>query len=152
MPELPIEPINRIIRNAGAHRVSKDASLELVNYLEGISKRASRKAVRYTKHARRKTVRRKDILLALGSVPSQRVSTRRAFMTPIKPITRAIRNAGAHRVSKDASLELVNYLENSSTIISKKAVSIAKHAGRKTVKREDIENAILEFGPGPFGE
>jgi histone H3/H4 len=71
-------------------------------------------------------------------------------MLPKKSITRTIRKAGAHRVSKDASLELVNYLD-STTKISQKAVRYAKHARRKTVKREDIKNAILRFGPGPFG-
>jgi hypothetical protein len=41
-------------------------------------------------------------------------------MLPIKRIDGTIRIAEAHRVSEEGSLELVNYLENSSTIISKK--------------------------------
>lgn len=143
MAQLPIAPITRIIRNAGAERVSEDASLELVNYLGGSSKRISKKAVSLAKHAGRKTVKRGDILLAFGASPERRVSRRRTFGTPIKPITRMIRNAGAERVSKDASLELVNYIENTSKIISKRAVSLAKHAGRKTVKSEDIIKSIM---------
>jgi histone H3/H4 len=143
LAQLPIAPITRIIRNAGAERVSEDASLELVNYLGGSSKRISKKAVSLAKHAGRKTVKRGDILLAFGSSPERRVSRRRTFGTPIKPITRMIRNAGAERVSKDASLELVNYIENTSKIISKRAVSLAKHAGRKTVKSEDIIKSIM---------
>ena len=72
-------------------------------------------------------------------------------MLPIKRIDGTIRIAGAHRLSEEGSLELVNYLENSSTIISKKAVRFAWHAGRKTVKRENLKNALSEFSSGSFG-
>ena len=148
---LPKKSITRTIRKAGAHRVSKDASLELVNYLEDSTTKISQKAVRYAKHARRKTVKREDILLALGYDTSHRVSASRGFVMPINPITEEIRKAGAHRVSKDASLELVDQVEIASTKISQKAVRCAKHARRETVKREDIKIAISMLGPGPFG-
>ena len=144
MAQLPIAPITRMIRNAGAERVSEDASLELVNYIENTSKITSKRAVSLAKYAGRKTVKRRDILLALGSSPERHVSRRRrTFRTPIKPITRMIRNAGAERVSEDASLELVNYIENTSKRISERAVSLAKYAGRKTVKRGDIIKSIM---------
>ena len=143
MAQLPKASITRIIRNAGAERVSEDASLELVNYIENTSKILSKRAVSLAKYAGRKTVKSEDILLALGSSPERRVSRRRTFETPIKPITRIIRNAGAERVSEDASLELVNYIENTSKILSKRAVSLAKYAGRKTVKSEDIIKSIM---------
>jgi histone H3/H4 len=60
---------------------------------------------------------------------------------PIAPITRIVRNAGAERVSEDASQELARLLEDYGTKIARKAVSLARHAGRKTVKREDIREA-----------
>ncbi|MDF2955613.1 histone family protein [Candidatus Alkanophaga liquidiphilum] len=60
---------------------------------------------------------------------------------PIAPITRIIRKAGAERVSEDASVELVKCLEEVGAKISKEAVDLAKHAGRKTVKKEDIQKA-----------
>lgn len=60
---------------------------------------------------------------------------------PIAPITRIVRNAGAERVSEDASEALVRLLERYGEKVAKKAVSLAKHAGRKTVKREDILEA-----------
>ena len=63
---------------------------------------------------------------------------------PIAPVTRLVRNAGAERVSEEASMALVEILEAEGEKIAKKAVSLAKHAGRKTVKSEDITEAVQE--------
>ena len=60
---------------------------------------------------------------------------------PIAPITRIMRDAGAERVSEDASMALVELLEEYGTKISKDAVRLAKYAKRKTVKKEDITEA-----------
>ncbi len=61
---------------------------------------------------------------------------------PIAPVTRIVKNAGAERVSEEASQELVRLLEDYGEKIAKKAVSLAKHAGRKTVKVEDVLEAV----------
>ncbi len=61
---------------------------------------------------------------------------------PIAPVTRLVRNAGAERVSEEASEALVEILEAEGEKIAKRAVSLAKHAGRKTVKKEDIDEAM----------
>lgn len=60
---------------------------------------------------------------------------------PIAPMKRFLKNAGAARVSDDAAIELVNVLEDIGEDIARDATKLAKHAGRKTIKAEDIQLA-----------
>jgi len=59
----------------------------------------------------------------------------------IAPMHRIIKKAKAERVSESAAQALAEALEDISIKIAREAIEYAMHAGRKTVKAEDIEIA-----------
>lgn len=62
---LPNAPIERIIRKAGAERVSKDAVDELREAVEKVGDEVSREAIEMAEHANRKTVKATDVKLSM---------------------------------------------------------------------------------------
>lgn len=61
---------------------------------------------------------------------------------PLAAVERIIRKAGAQRVSESAAEELIDILEESGREIASEANELAEHAGRKTVREEDIRMAL----------
>ena len=59
----------------------------------------------------------------------------------VAPMHRICKKAGADRVSEAAARELAKVLDDIGVKIAKEAIDYAMHAGRKTVKSEDIEIA-----------
>jgi histone H3/H4 len=51
---------------------------------------------------------------------------------------RLLRTAGANRVSRSAKKQLSIILEEFAIELSRKAITFAKHAGRTTIKGEDL--------------
>ncbi|MFH0829808.1 MAG: histone [Candidatus Aenigmatarchaeota archaeon] len=57
------------------------------------------------------------------------------------PMVDILKAAGADRVSDDAARALAAVVHEFAIRIAKDSVSLSEHAGRKTVKKEDIELA-----------
>lgn len=68
MPELTSQPIRRIIKKAGAKRISDDAVRELALILESRSADIMKEALKVSEHAGRRTVMRKDVKMARKSI------------------------------------------------------------------------------------
>ena len=62
-------------------------------------------------------------------------------------VRRLIEMAGADRVGDDAVEELGKMLEDLAVKVGKEATELARHAGRKTVKAQDIQLAIKRISP-----
>jgi DNA-binding protein len=60
----------------------------------------------------------------------------------VAPMHRLCKKAGADRVSEAAARELAKALEEIGVKIAREALDYAMHAGRKTIKSEDIEIAV----------
>lgn len=58
---------------------------------------------------------------------------------------RILKKAGAERVSDESADELRRTVEDIAQAIAKNAVEMARHAGRKTVKGEDVRLASKQF-------
>lgn len=60
---------------------------------------------------------------------------------PLAVMEQLLKKAGADRVSDSAKIAMKEVLEDLAEEISKKAVTLAGHAGRKTIKSDDIKLA-----------
>ena len=59
----------------------------------------------------------------------------------VAPMHRICKKAGADRVSESAAKELAKVLDDIGVKIAREAMDYAVHAGRKTIKSEDVEIA-----------
>lgn len=64
----------------------------------------------------------------------------------LSPMYRILKKSGAERVSDESANELRRMTEEMAGAIAKSAVELASHAGRKTVKAEDVKLASKMFG------
>ena len=64
---------------------------------------------------------------------------------PIAAMHRIIRKAGADRVSESAAEELGRILEELGVHIGEEALDWSMHAGRRTVREDDVEMAAKKL-------
>ncbi|MCD6477635.1 MAG: NFYB/HAP3 family transcription factor subunit [Candidatus Aenigmarchaeota archaeon] len=64
MTELPLAPVERILKKAGAARVSRKAAEEFASVIEEIASELAAECAALAKHAGRKTVLVSDVKLA----------------------------------------------------------------------------------------
>jgi histone H3/H4 len=60
---------------------------------------------------------------------------------PVAPMVRILKKANIDRVSDDAARELRDVLEDYAVEVAERAAKLARHAGRVTVKADDIKLA-----------
>jgi histone H3/H4 len=68
MTELPIAPVDRLMRKAGACRVSEDAAETMADVLSEYGLEIAERAAKLATHAGRKTVVAEDIVLAVQAM------------------------------------------------------------------------------------
>jgi histone H3/H4 len=66
--ELKIAPMHKLIKRAGADRVSEESAVALGKVLEVMGIKIASEAIDYAKHAGRKTVKARDIDIAAQKV------------------------------------------------------------------------------------
>lgn len=70
---------------------------------------------------------------------------KRENILPFAPLGKFIQEATGKRVSQDAKETSAKILEELTEQIVKKAVLLADHSGRKTIKAKDIELAYKQL-------
>lgn len=132
--ELPFAPVDAVIRrNAGNLRVSAGAAEALARRIQEHGAALATEAAEQATANGRKTLMTEDF-----SVPAVDRST---VELPIAPVDRIARLDidDRYRVSMDARVALAARLEEYADDIAAAAATLARHAGRRTIKDEDIQ-------------
>ena len=65
MAEIPKAPVVRIVKDAGAERISEEAGVALVDAVEAYTNRLAEACIDLAQHADRKTIQPADVEVAL---------------------------------------------------------------------------------------
>lgn len=63
--EIPLAPIERILRQEGGYRISEEAARRLRDFVEELARDIARESVEMAKHAKRRTVKSEDVEMAI---------------------------------------------------------------------------------------
>lgn len=66
--EIKVAPMHKLIKRAGASRVSEESAIALGEALEEIGIKIAKEAMDYARHAGRKTIKARDIEIAAQKV------------------------------------------------------------------------------------
>jgi histone H3/H4 len=66
--EIKVAPMHKLIKRAGAERVSEESAVALGKALEEIGVKVAKEALDFAKHAGRKTIKARDIEIAAQKV------------------------------------------------------------------------------------
>ncbi|MFB6163864.1 MAG: histone [Haloarculaceae archaeon] len=133
--ELPFAPVDTVIRrNAGSLRVSAEAAEELARRIQQRGARLAVDAAEAATADGRKTLMAADF--GVDDPPEKD-----ALELPIAPVDRIARLDidDSYRVSMDARIALASILESFADDVAAAAAELAHHAGRRTIKSEDVE-------------
>ena len=133
--ELPVAPVDDVIRrHADGLRVSAEAGEELARRIQSEGARRAATAAKRADEEGRKTLMIADF--GAGGVPDKDM-----LDLPIAPVDRVARLDidDRYRVSMDARIVLAAQLEAYAEDIAAAAAYLARHAGRRTIKGEDVE-------------
>ena len=64
MPEFTLTPIEKLLKESGAPRVSKDAVELFAAELEKLTMEIAKEAIEFSKHSGRKTISKEDVRMA----------------------------------------------------------------------------------------
>jgi histone H3/H4 len=133
--ELPFAPVDELIRhNAGDLHVSSGAAEALANQIQREGAERAVVAAERAEADDRKT-------LMVADFGAESTAPAEALALPIAPVDRVARLDidDRYRVSMDARVALAAQLESYADDVAAVAARLARHAGRRTVKAEDIE-------------
>jgi histone H3/H4 len=139
--ELPFAPVDTVIRrNAGTLRVSAGAAEELAHRIQQRGADLAVEAAERATGEGRKTLMAEDFGVEPGDKDDLEL--------PIAPVDRIARLDidDRYRVSMDARVALARRLESYADTVAAAAAVLARHADRRTVKREDVET-YFELAP-----
>lgn len=147
MGELSRAPVERLLKRAGAKRISGRAKDLVIQVLENYAIRISEEAARICREDGRKVLKARDVDEALRrlSCHLDDVVQEKADELSLSPVRRLMRSAGALRVSRLAVELLKREIEAYALQVTRNAISLRRYGGQK-IKGVDILEAAKVGG------